>query len=91
MSDIAEAKTVYEIVEFQEHAAISDLSTPAGEALSAYIDGKTEDDCPYPIDTSEYAQWMLGLCKVLQNTIKHHERVIIGLRDENKSLLEQMG
>jgi hypothetical protein len=84
MSDIAEAKTVYEIVEFQEQAEMSDLSTPAGEALSAYIDGKTEDDCPYPIDTSEYVQWMLGFCKVLQNTIKHNERTI-------KSLMEQMG
>jgi hypothetical protein len=77
MSDIAEAKTVYEIVEFQEQPEMTELSTAAGEAFSAYIDGGKAADNPYLKGTAEYEEWLLEFAQILERTIK--------------SLMEQMG
>jgi hypothetical protein len=56
---------------------MSDLSTPAGEAFSAYIDGGKAEDNPYPKGTTEYEEWLLEFAQILERTIK--------------SLMEQMG
>jgi hypothetical protein len=63
---------------------MTDLSTPAGEAFSAYIDGGMAADNPYPKGTAQYEEWLLGLNQTLENTIKSLECTI-------KSLMEQMG
>jgi hypothetical protein len=63
---------------------MSDLSTPAGEAFSTYIDGGMVADNPYPKGTTEYEQWLLEFAQILERTNKSLERTI-------KSLMEQMG
>jgi hypothetical protein len=56
---------------------MNELSTPAGEAFSAYIDGGKAEDNPYPKGTAEYEEWLLEFAQILERTIK--------------SLMEQMG
>jgi hypothetical protein len=56
---------------------MTELSTIAGEAFSAYIDGDTAADNPYPKGTTEYEEWLLEFAQILERTIK--------------SLMEQMG
>lgn len=63
---------------------MSDITTPAGEAFEAYIDGKEAADNPYPPGTTDYEQWLFEFAKII-------ERSNADLRKTIDSLLEQVG
>lgn len=70
---------------------MTDLSTPAGEALSAYIDGDFVSDNPYPKGTAQFEEWLFAFADELEKTVIGNERTIAALEDDIKSLMEQMG
>lgn len=63
---------------------MDDLSTPAGEAFAAYIEGQFVSDNPYPKGTAEYEEWLLSFADELEKAVIGKERTIA-------SLMEQMG
>jgi hypothetical protein len=63
---------------------MTDLTTIAGEAFSAYIDGGMAADNPYLRGTAEHEEWLLTFANELEKAVIGNERTI-------KSLMEQMG
>jgi hypothetical protein len=70
---------------------MSDLSTPQGKVLAAYIDGAKAYENPFPRGTVKYEEWQLEFCLILEGTIRNLEERVSFLREEIKSLMEQMG
>jgi hypothetical protein len=70
---------------------MSELSTPQGKVLAAYIDGAKAYENPFPRGTAEYEGWLLEFALILEGTIRNLEERVSLLRKENKSLMEQMG
>jgi hypothetical protein len=70
---------------------MTELSTPSGEAFEAFIDGNEPEDCPYPSGTVQNSQWLLTTAQLWKTAAEGNVGLVSELREEIKSLMEQMG